>query len=98
MFKREDYIEKLLRIKPEGWIDDLVFEYGYFHGSGQAESSIGIRINDEAGGVLTNDDLMAILNMIVAHFKRIAQEAEEQVSELPTEDLSQTEATPRRKR
>src|SRR5690606_35308423 len=72
-YKETDFEEKLLRIKPEGWVDELVLEFGWLHSSGQAEKSIEVRINDNAGGVLTNDALVAIAEMISNHFDRLSK-------------------------
>lgn len=63
-----------LAIKPEGWIDSLVFELGSFHSCGQAEAGVGIRVSSErGGGVLTLDDMLAIHDMISKHFKKISK-------------------------
>ena len=65
----------LLRIRPEGWTEDLVFDFEYPHGCGQAEFGIGVKTGDmKGGGVLTLDDLVAINKMISFHMKRLAFE------------------------
>jgi predicted nucleotide-binding protein (sugar kinase/HSP70/actin superfamily) len=85
----------LLRIKPEGWIDDLVFETRGYHTSGQANMSIGIRINDNAGGVLTLDDLSAIMQMIGEHFAKLKKLAEDiDVGTKSGEQATSQEASP----
>lgn len=61
-----------LRILPEGWIEDLVFEINAFHRCGQAEMGIGVRIGNQAGGVLTLDDMAAICTVFSKHFKQVA--------------------------
>lgn len=64
-----------LRINPEGWTEDLVFDFEYANGCGQAENGIGIRLSSErGGGVLTLDDLLAMQKMIAFHIKRVAYE------------------------
>lgn len=72
IYKREDYW-KCIRIKPEGWVDDLVFETG-FSNCGQANGGMGIRINNQAGGVLTHDDMIAIRNHINEHLKKQSEQ------------------------
>lgn len=63
----------ILRIRPEGWIDYLVFEFDGFSSCGQAEMGVGVRLNDDAGGVLTNDDLVDLRNSINRHLKRLGE-------------------------
>lgn len=84
IFKSGDYSEKLLRIRPEGWIDDLVFE-PYFQGCGQAHKGMGIRINNTPGGVLTLDDMTAIIDAFGDHFENLAKDIKE-APQTPTED------------
>lgn len=72
--RNNDHYPNYLAIKPEGWVDSLVFEFGNFHACGQAEAGIGVRVSSErGGGVLTLDDMLAIHDMIGKHFKRISK-------------------------
>lgn len=77
VYKDEDYKNAedgryVLRIRPEGWTQDLLIEYGAFHQCGQAEAGIGIRLGDgTGGGVLTLDDMLAISKVINSHFKKL---------------------------
>ena len=68
------YDERKLAIKPEGWLDTIIFSDGKNHGCGQAYSGIGINILGKAGGVLTNDDASELLSYLKNHFKYIADE------------------------
>lgn len=71
---KDDETLKVLRIRPEGWVHDLVFEVENIHMCGQAEAGVGIRLSDErGGGVLTLDDMIAIQKMIAFHLKRVAK-------------------------
>ena len=83
VYKEKEY--EVLRIRPEGWVNDLVFELSYFS-SGQAKLGMGIRINDEAGGVLTNDDMVAIAGAIGEHFNKLKNDIDEATSEAPTKE------------
>ena len=73
--KRSDYEppyeKRILRIKPEGWTADLTFEYGQKHMCGQAEDGIYTYLNNEAGGVMTLDDLVAMRDMINDHLASV---------------------------
>lgn len=70
----EKYDQQHLAIKPEGWVDSIVFEYGNIHACGQAEAGIGVRISSQrGGGVLTLDDMLAIHDMIGGHIKRLSK-------------------------
>lgn len=76
---KKKHLEKdgmyLLRIRPEGWTEDLIFDFEYPHGCGQAENGIGVRTSDmQGGGVLTLDDLVAMNKMIAFHIKRLAHD------------------------
>jgi len=69
--KKDEY--KTLRIKPEGWMNELIIEPG-FSSCGQAKYGIHIQLSSEkGGGVLTNDDLIAISERIKEHFKELAE-------------------------
>jgi len=85
-FKHEDYKQNILRIKPEGWIDDLVFELDDFISCGQAEIGMGIRINNEAGGVLTLDDMASIIAAFSNHFEAVAKQTKD-IAEKSKKDL-----------
>ena len=65
------YELRILRIKPEGWVDELVFEYGEQHGCGQAEDGVYVHLNDNAGGVMTLDDLVALREMVNQHLSDV---------------------------
>lgn len=73
IYKKTDWDnnETVLRIKPEGWTDSLVFKYGHRHMCGQAEDGIHVSINDSAGGVMTLDDLVALRDMINQHLSDV---------------------------
>ena len=73
-YKRGDY-NKVIRIKPEGWVDELVFELGE-HQCGQARCGIYVHINDEAGGVLTLDDMAELCFVFSDHFNKLGDHAE----------------------
>lgn len=81
VFKHSDYKNGEVRIKPEGWIDELVFETAGFQVCGQTEMGMGVRINDEAGGVLTLDDLTALHNIITEHLKKVTKTLEQNVKQ-----------------
>jgi len=59
-----------LEIKPEGWIQTIVFEGGFYN-CGTAENGMGVNLNHEAGGVFTNEDLKKIRNFINYHLKQV---------------------------
>lgn len=63
----EPYSEHILRIKPEGWVDSITFTYGHKHSCGQAADGVHVAINNDAGGVMTLDDLVAMRDMINDH-------------------------------
>lgn len=63
----EPYTERILRIKPEGWVDSITFTYGHRNSCGQAEDGVYVSINNDAGGVMTLDDLVAMRDMVNDH-------------------------------
>ena len=65
------YEQRILRIKPEGWIDNLTFKYGFQHSCGQAVDGVAVSINNEAGGVMTLDDLVALRDMVNQHLSDV---------------------------
>ena len=63
-----------IRIRPEGWTDDLILETDGLHSCGQAEYGMGVRLGKEkGGGVFTNDDLIEIARAIDKHFSKLAE-------------------------
>lgn len=70
---KDDDGSRTLRIRPEGWVDDLVLDFDGIHSCGQAEAGIGIRINEKSGGVLTLDDLIAIHTIIAGHIRKVSE-------------------------
>lgn len=66
--KKDDW--KDLRIKPEGWENSIHFYKGD-SSCGQAHRGISVNINNEAGGVMTLDDLLELRDFINEHFKTI---------------------------
>lgn len=76
IYKDSETMSKL-RIRPEGWTQDLVFDVEGFGMCGQAEAGIGIELSGErGGGVLTLDDLLAIQKLIAHHFSKISKAVE----------------------
>ena len=72
--KKGDWVgdkQTVFRFQPEGWVDDLVFEVSDHHGCGLTKHGIGIRINDDAGGVLTLDDVAQIRDLLNEHLKSV---------------------------
>ena len=67
---RLDY-RKVYRLKPEGWIDTLVFEFGYFGSCGKAVDGLGIHIQGNVGGVIANEDLVILKKKIEKHLKSV---------------------------
>lgn len=82
------YEEKTLRIKPEGWTDNLEFQYGVRQSCGQAEDGVFVRINNQAGGVMTLDDLIALREMVNQHLADVLYRKPQ--PDLPADD-EQTE-------
>lgn len=83
------YEERILRIKPEGWVDNLTFKYGFRHSCGQAVDGIAVSINDDAGGVMTLDDLVALREMVNQHLSDVLyREASVELPERCSEQCS----------
>ena len=71
----EDDDPYILRIKPEGWTEELIFDLKHYHSCGEAEAGLGIRTSkSRGGGVLNLDDLIAISDAISRHFRRISKD------------------------
>ncbi len=60
----------LIKIKPQGWVSELIIETGFW-GCGEATESLGVRIDDNGGGVFTHQDLHTIKNAINKHFREL---------------------------
>ncbi len=69
----EDGRQVVIRFKPEGWVDQLVFEVSSPHGCGDTNHGMSIRINDDAGGVLTLDDIAKIRDLMNWHLEMITK-------------------------
>ena len=77
--------ERILRIKPEGWVQEIVFYYGHQHMCGQAEDGIRTELSGErGGGVMTLDDLVAMRDMINQHLADVLHRKPS--PEIPPED------------
>lgn len=66
--KKDNYRD--LRIKPEGWVDSILFIKGV-SSCGQAYNGISVNINNEPGGVMTLDDLLELRDFINQHLKDV---------------------------
>lgn len=78
VFKRDDLKtnRQFLRIMPEGATEELVFDCNGMWGCGQAVDGMDVSYCNN-GGVLTNDDLLAIRKAINEHLSNLVKKERE---------------------